>query len=116
MVKVVPHGEAVTPFSGYFLTQSELAALTRNPGQIANRLGLPAGSQALQFDVFEVKALTDTTVFRSKVAPTINDRTGARTTGGATQTIVANRKQFTDPVKIGTINGFNPLPPKGKSR
>ena len=116
LVKVVPHGEAVTPFSGYFLTQSELAALTRNPGQIANRLGLPAGSQALQFDVFEVKALTDTTVFRSKVAPTINDRTGARTTGGATQTIVANRKQFTDPVKIGTINGFNPLPPKGKSR
>jgi hypothetical protein len=95
------------------LTQSELAALTRNPGQIANRLGLPAGSQALQYDVYRVEALVNTTVFQSRVAPTVNIITGARTTGGATQTIIGNRGQFTNPVPIGTINGFNPLRPRG---
>ena len=113
LVKLVPRGEPVSPFSGYFLTQSELAALSRNPGQLANRLGLPAGSQALQFDIYQVTARTKTTVFQSRVAPTVNDLTGARTTGGATQTIVGNRALFTDPVRIGTLNGFNPLRPRG---
>ena len=113
LVKLVPRGVPVDPYSGYFLTQSELAALTRNPGQISNRLGLPAGSQALQYDVYRVEALVNTTVFQSRVASTVNTITGARTTGGATQTIVGNRGQFTDPVRVGTINAFNPLPRTG---
>jgi hypothetical protein len=113
LVKIVPAGQPVTPTSGYFMTQSEFARLSSNPLQLADRLGLPPSSQALQYDIYQITAQTNTTVFRSPVAPTINARTGARQTGGAQQTIVANRTQFSTPVRTGTINAYNPLPPRG---
>ena len=103
LIKIVPAGETPSATTGFFVTQAEYVALSRNPATLANRLGLPLGSHATRFDVYQITANTNTTVFTSTVAPTVQG--AVRQAGGATQTIVANRNAFTPPVRIGSIRG-----------
>ena len=65
-------------------------------------MGIPLQSHGVKFDVFEIKPKGDAVVFESTVAPT---QQGAyRQSGGAVQTLVPNRNQFTDALKIETIS------------
>jgi hypothetical protein len=103
LIKIVPSGQGVSPTSGYFMTVSEFNTLRQSPSQIASRLGLPLNSHAVTYDVYQVTARSNTTVFTSTTAPTLQGT--FRQTGGATQTIVPNRSAFTTPVPIVQISG-----------
>lgn len=85
------------------MTTSELAALQRDPASMANKLGLPPGMQVDKFDVYQITPRQGAVVYESTIAPTTVDGK-PNTTGGATQTIVVDRTQFTPPVKIGNIS------------
>jgi filamentous hemagglutinin len=102
LVKVVPAGGQPSTTTGYWMRESELATLQSDPASIASKLGLPPGMQVDAFDVFQITPRQGAVVFESTIAPTTVNGV-PNTTGGATQTIVVDRNQFTPPVKTGTI-------------
>jgi hypothetical protein len=110
LIKVVPTGKGVESYSPFFMTKSEYEKLIElPPHEMVNKLGLPAeqgllGSQ-LGFDGYSItpKPNISTTVYQSPVAQL---QQGLYVTqGGAQQTLVTNRNQWTEPVKIGNIPG-----------
>ncbi len=103
LVKLVPTGSGVGPTSPYWLTQAELTQLAKEPAKLAERLGLPPGSQAPNFDIYVIQAKQSVTVFESTVAKTADTLSGATQSGGANQTLVLDRSQFTQPIKVGTL-------------
>jgi hypothetical protein len=70
---------------------------------LANRLGLPPSSQAASYDIYVIQATNPVTVFQNTVAPTLDELTGIRQIGGATQTLVPNRGLFTAAQRVGNI-------------
>ena len=102
LVKVVPAGAQPSPWTGYWMRASELPNLQKDPASMANKLGLPPSQQVDSFDVFRITPRQGALVFESVVAPTTVGG-AVNTTGGAKQTIVVDRNQFTPPVKIGSI-------------
>ena len=112
LIKVVPKSaladDGVLKFSPYFMTRSEYDALSKlSPAEIGLRLGLPAeqsvrGAQ-LGFEAYSMtpKLGTAPKVFTSTVAPV--EHGAYKASGGAQQTIVPNRSQWTDPKSIGSI-------------
>ena len=89
--------------SPFWLTQAELTQLVKEPAKLAERLGLPPGSRAPYFDIYAIQARQSVTVFESKVAKTVDTLSGSTQSGGANQTLVLNRSQFTQSVKVGTL-------------
>jgi hypothetical protein len=102
LVKVVPAGSAPSTGTGYWMTQSEFNALKADPASMVSKLGLPPYMHADAFDVFQITPRPGALVFESTIAPTTVNGV-ASTTGGARQTIVVDRNQFTPPVKIGSV-------------
>jgi hypothetical protein len=102
LVKVVPSGGAPSASTGYWMRESQLEALKTDPGSIASKLGLPPGMQVNSFDVFQITPKQGAVIYESKIAPTTVNGL-PNTTGGASQTLVLDRSQFTVPVKTGTI-------------
>ena len=102
LVKVVPTGGQPSLGTGYWMRESELPILQKDPASMSNKLGLPPGMQVESFDVFQITPRQGAVVFESTIAPTTVG--GIRNTdGGAKQSIVVDRNQFTPPVKIGSI-------------
>ncbi len=100
--KVVSVGGEPSPLTPYWVSGEELANLKVDPVNALGKLGIPLQSHGVKFDVFEIKPKGDAVVFESTVAPT---QQGAyRQSGGAVQTLVPNRNQFTDALKIETIS------------
>ncbi|MDP2066526.1 MAG: hypothetical protein U1E02_09105 [Hydrogenophaga sp.] len=102
LVKVVPAGGQPSASTGYWMRESEWVVLQQEPGTIANRLGLPPGMHAAQFDVYQITPRQGAVVFESTIAPTTVNGVPS-TSGGALQAIVLDRNQFTLPVKVGSI-------------
>jgi hypothetical protein len=102
LVKVVPAGGSPSSSTGYWMTESEFLVLKQNPASMANKLGLPPGMHADAFDVFQITPRSGALVFESTIAPTTVGG-AVSTTGGAKQTIVVDRTQFTPPVKVGAV-------------
>lgn len=114
LIKIVPKtalgADKISDYTSFFMTTQEYQSLSRlTTDQIAQRLGLPAeqairGSQ-LGFDVYAItpKPGQTPTVFVSEVAPIQQGAYSA--TGGAKQVLVPNRTAWTNPVKVGTIEG-----------
>jgi len=100
LVKIVPSGDKVSDFSPYWTTKAELNSL-KSSGKLEQKLGLPIGSHAPKYDVFEISAKKNVDTFSSKVAPTTQN--GYTTTGGATQTLVLDRTAWSSPVKIDSF-------------
>ena len=108
LIKIVPRGSSVEAHSPYFMTRAEYDKLAKLPAhEMANRLGLPA-AQGLQgsrigFDVYSInpKPNISATVYQNQVAPLHQGSYLAQ--GGAQQTLVPNRGQWTNPTKIGSI-------------
>jgi filamentous hemagglutinin len=103
LVKVVPAGGQPSTTTGYWMRESELTKLQQDPATMANRLGLPPGMQVDKFDVYQIVPRQGAMTYESTIAPTKVDGV-ANTTGGAKQTIVLDRTQFTPPVKTGSID------------
>jgi hypothetical protein len=102
LVKVVPAGGAPSSTTGFWARESELASLKSDAANLPNKLGLPPGMQVSNYDVYQITPHNGAVVFESKIAPTVVDGV-PNTTGGANQSIVVDRNQFTLPVKIDTI-------------
>ncbi|WP_377152865.1 hemagglutinin repeat-containing protein [Roseateles sp. UC29_93] len=114
LIKIVPKkaigDDGVGPYSPYFMTKSEYEKLSKlPPEQIVQKLGLPAeqairGTQ-LGFEVYSMTPKTGATpqVFVSTIAPI--EQGAYKGVGGGEQTLVANRSQWNEPVKIGTLKG-----------
>ena len=102
LVKVVPSGGAPSASTGYWMRESELNRLLQNPATLPQQLGLPPGMQVNSYDVYQIVPKQGAVVFESKIAPTTVNGV-PNTTGGATQSLVLDRSQFTVPVKTGSV-------------
>ena len=90
LVKVVPAGVQPSLGTGYWMRESELPILQKDPASMSNKLGLPPGMQVESFDVFQITPRQGAVVFESTIAPTTVE--GIRNTdGGAKQSIVVDR-------------------------
>jgi hypothetical protein len=102
LVKVVPSGGAPSASTGYWMRESELQKLLQNPATLPQQLGLPPGMQVSTYDVYQIAPKQAAVVFESKIAPTTVNGV-PNTTGGATQSLVLDRSQFSVPIKTGSI-------------
>ena len=98
LFKIVPKEGGVTEFSPYWLTKAEWDNV-KDLSNMEQKLGLPIGSHAVEYDVYKITANQTGNVFESTIAPTLQD--GFETIGGATQTLVLDRSLWSTPVKIG---------------
>ncbi|MGB4076072.1 hemagglutinin repeat-containing protein [Pseudomonas sp.] len=102
LYKVVSVGGSPSDVTPYWFTKQELDRLKIDPVNALSKLGIPLQSHGVKFDVFEIKPKGSAVVFESTVAPT---QQGAfRQIGGATQTLVPNRSQFNNAVRLETIS------------
>lgn len=97
LYKIVPRGDDVSPFSPYWVTETEWTRVSAS-SEVEQLLGLPIGSHSVEYDLYEITASRSIDVFESTVAPTFQN--GFRTAGGATQTLVLDRSNWNDPIKI----------------
>jgi filamentous hemagglutinin len=108
LIKVVPKGESVSPYSGYWMSPEQARAIrTMTPAEVGKVLGLPS-TQAAHIlkngmDVYAITPKSGITpnVFVSNVAGTTQ---GAMTMpGGAQQVIVPNRSLWTAPKPVNLV-------------
>ncbi|PUE10857.1 hypothetical protein B9Z51_00440 [Limnohabitans sp. T6-5] len=92
--------------SPYFVDRAQLQRIQQNPSLANDILGLPSTSQSTGFKVYEVlpKPSTTPTVYQSDVA-TATNKAGPKAVGNATQTLIPDRSQWTEPkltnIKVG---------------
>jgi hypothetical protein len=103
LYKIVPKGDNVTDYTPYFTSKKQLEALKENPKSILDTMGLPKSSEAVKYDVYQIKPKEGKTpkVFDSKVASTTEGQITRK--GGGDQTIVPNRPDWTTPEKVREI-------------
>lgn len=99
LYRVQPIGETVSDFTPYWVTADELAEAV-NTGNLPDRLGLPQASVASEYNFFEIRPRPGQTpnYYQSQIAPTIEN--GISHQGGAIQSLVPNRSQWTEPQLI----------------
>lgn len=99
--KIVPKGSSLSTFSPYYLSEAEYIWIKTNPLQLEQKLGLPLGSVAVEYDVFTIKSLVaENKLFQSTIAPTkqfANETPNIiyKTSGGKTQTLIINNSDIT---------------------
>ncbi|MDI1354776.1 MAG: hypothetical protein PSX36_07655 [bacterium] len=102
LFKVVKKGRTPSPTTEYWLTKADFELLTSKGSNFESKTGLPLGSFSEEYDIFKITSNSNSTVYRSTVAPTI--QSGYQNAGGATQTIVLNRNSWSNPIKINDIS------------
>jgi len=100
LYKVVPKGESVGPKSPFWMTLDELNSL-KTSGGLEQKLGLPLDSHGVKYDVYKISANLNSNVYQSTVANTIES--GYSTAGGATQSLVLKRSNWSSPSKVDEI-------------
>ncbi len=100
LYKIVPKGSRVTEYTPFWFTKSEWDSVKDLP-DLEQRLGLPLGSHAAEYDLYRITANRNGDYFESIIASTIQG--GYRTTGGAKQTLVLDRGHWNQPIKIETF-------------
>lgn len=104
LVKIVPHGQTVSPYSPYFATVAAMKAACVSPRHMADSFALPLKSEADTYDLYEIKpAKGPADSFVSVVAPSSELNGLALRPGGALQSLVPNRGAWTQPVLLGTV-------------
>ncbi|MGI2030274.1 hypothetical protein [Endozoicomonas acroporae] len=99
LYKIVPSGgNPPTEYTPYWITASELNKLQTSSAGSLGKLGLPLETHSIKFDVYEIRPKSSATVFESIVAPT--QQGGETQAGGAIQTLVPDRTQFNEAVKV----------------
>jgi hypothetical protein len=103
LVKIVPHGETVSPYSPFFTTPESLRAASESGKSLCDYFGLPMKSEAATYDIYQITPTGSTTVFVSEVAPTSELGGLVQRSGGAFQYIVPNRSLWSSPTFLDTI-------------
>ncbi|PMQ15589.1 hypothetical protein [Janthinobacterium sp. AD80] len=103
LVKIVPHGQSVSPYSPYFTTSAQLQQASSRCPTLADCFGLPLKSEAPLYDVYQIMPKGTVNVFVSQVAPTQELGGLVRRRGGAQQYLLPNRSLWSAPVLVGTI-------------
>ncbi|MHA6129916.1 hemagglutinin repeat-containing protein [Pseudomonas fluorescens group sp. PF-1] len=103
LVKIVPQGQTVSPYSPFFTTAADLNAASKSGYSLADYFGLPVRSEAQLYDIYQISPSGPATVFVSKVAPTTELGGLVSRPGGAIQYVVPNRASWSLPTHIGTI-------------
>ena len=103
LVKIVPHGQNVSPYSPYFTTSAQLQLASGQCASLADCFGLPLKSESSLYDVYQIMPKGTVNVFVSRVAPTEELGGLVRRRGGARQYLLPNRNLWSAPVLIGTI-------------
>nr|WP_061301690.1 hypothetical protein [Janthinobacterium agaricidamnosum] len=105
LVKAVPKGDNVSPYSGFWMSPQQARAIaTMSPEEAGKVLGLPAAQagniqkNGIDFYAITPKPGMTPNVFVSDVAKT--SQGAATMPGGAQQVIVPNRAQWTTPVPV----------------
>jgi filamentous hemagglutinin len=105
LIKAVPRGDGVSPYSGYWMSPQQAQAIaTMMPDQAAKALGLPAAQAAnilkngMDFWAIKPKAGLTPNIFVSEVAGTSQGTLVFL--GGAQQVLVPNRTQWTTPTQV----------------
>ncbi len=112
LVKAVPTGQAVSNYSPFFTTQSELNNAITSGKPLGDAFGLPLSSQAESYDIYQTLPPDGGgTIFTSPVAPTSELGGQFTTQGGQLQTLVPNRGGWSTPTQIVTIpaQGASPI-------
>lgn len=108
LVKIVPQGSAVSPYSPFFTTMDELQAAMSSERSFADYFGLPMASHATTYDVYQITPSGPTKVWASEIAPTSELGGEVTTSGGGAEYLVPNRNAnggsaWSSPKLIGTI-------------
>ncbi|GAB2508903.1 hypothetical protein GCM10027188_09940 [Lysobacter humi (ex Lee et al. 2017)] len=104
LIKLVPKGSSVSPYSPFFITQSEMERLASSGQPFNERLALPIASEAPTYDAYAMQAKSRAEVFISEVAPTQELGGLVRRSGQGIQALVPDRGQFRAPELVGTID------------
>jgi len=102
LVKIVPEGQGVSPYSPFFTTHEELQAAANSGRTLADSFGLPLSSESTTYSIYEMAPLKPTEVFVSKVAPTSELSGAIQRTGESFQYLTPNRAEWGTPKLIGT--------------
>ena len=103
LVKIVPHGESVSPYSPFFTTIEHLKEVEASGKTLADAYGLPLRSESIVYDIYQIKPKKpNTLVFRSQIAPTTELGGKIVRSGGVPQYLVPDRNLWTEPEKITT--------------
>jgi hypothetical protein len=104
LVKIVPEGQGVSPYSPFFTTHEELKAAASSGRTLADSFGLPLSSESTTYSIYEMAPLKPTEVFVSKVAPTSELGGAISRTGESLQYLTPNRGEWGVPKLIGTTS------------
>ncbi|AQS83644.1 MAG: PAAR domain-containing protein [Acetobacter aceti] len=103
MIKIVPEGNSVSPHSPFFMTEEGLQEAQASGKTLSNHFGLPVISESDVYDIYRTTPNGEVTVYTSRVAPTSELGGLVTRDGGAGQTLILNRGEWSEPVKIGRI-------------
>ncbi|NRR33134.1 DUF4150 domain-containing protein [Oxalobacteraceae bacterium] len=103
LIKIVPHGQTVSPYSPFFMKSTELDAAAQSGKTFAEYFGLPVKSESNVYDIYQITPKYPTDVFVSKIAPTTELGGAIENSAGGTQYIVPDRKAWTKPEFIKII-------------
>lgn len=103
LVKIVPEDKTLSQHSPYFTTEKGLQAAQASGKTLSEYFGLPINSEADVYSIYRTIPKSEVTVFTSHVAPTSELGGLVTRDGGAEQTLILNRNEWNDPIKIGTI-------------
>ena len=103
LVKIVPESRTSAGYGPFFTTPEQLE-IARNSGRsLSDVFGLPGGSDAEVYRVFQIRPKGSATVFESTIAPTTELNGKLKTQGGLQQFLVPNRNQFEDATELFLI-------------
>ena len=104
LVKFVAKGASPSAHSPFFAREAHVEAAIASGKNISEYFGLPIRSEAPRYDMYRIAPQIPTQVFVNTVAPTSELGGLVTKTGGAEQALVPNRKLFTAPVYVKTID------------
>ena len=104
LVKIVPSGSKVSPYSPFFAKQSAFEDALSQGHNISDRFGLPIQSEAARYDVYQIQPKAPTEVFVSHVAPTSELGGLVTKPGGAEQYLVPHRGLYTEPTYLKSLD------------
>jgi hypothetical protein len=103
LVKIVPAGQTVTPYSPFFTTRAELTQAAQSGRTMADWFGLPLSSEAPAYSMYEISPTQPAVVFSNRIAPTTEFGGRIQRSGLGLQVLVPNRSLWSQPSLVGTI-------------
>jgi len=104
LVKIVPTGSKVSPYSPFFAKQSAFEDALHQGHNLSDRFGLPIQSEATRYDVYQIQPKAPTEVFVNHVAPTSELGGLVTKPGGAEQYLVPHRGLYTEPTYLKSLD------------